>query len=93
MYYKRLIITLFVVISLTTLAIAQSLPEGENGEKVRKICSLCHGFEVVKAQRLSKSEWTSVVERMIGWGAPIKTEEDKEAIINYLASHFGEKEK
>jgi hypothetical protein len=92
MYHKRLIITLFGVISLTTLAIAQSLPEGKDGEKVRKICSLCHGLEVVKAQRLSKSGWTDIVERMIKWGAPIETE-DKEVIINYLESHFGEKEK
>lgn len=93
MYHKRLIITFFVIIFLTTLAIAQSLPEEKNGEKVRKICSLCHGFEVVKSQSLSKSEWTDIVERMIKWGAPIETEEDKEAIINYLASHFGKKEK
>lgn len=93
MWHRRCLVIAFILITLylTTAIFAQvlQLPEGEGNEKVRSICGLCHGLDVVTSQRLNRNGWNDIVERMIRWGAPVQPE-DKKVIINYLSVNFGE---
>ena len=47
-------------------------------------CLICHDARLIEQQRLTRTGWTSEVEKMIGWGASL-TEAEKAALINYLA--------
>jgi hypothetical protein len=38
-------------------------------------------------QRLSPETWAKEVEKMAGWGSPIK-EVDKKALVEYLSEHY-----
>src|SRR2546425_7695474 len=51
------------------------LPEAKGVEKVRAMCGLCHGLELVAQQRLDREGWTRVVDQMIVFGAPVRKEE------------------
>jgi len=57
-------------------------------ELVEEICSLCHEWERVKQQHLSKDQWAGVIKGMIFEGAPV-TEEEFGQIVNYLARNYG----
>ena len=57
-------------------------------ELVEEICSLCHEWERVKEQHLSRDQWAGVIKGMIFEGAPV-TEEEFDQIVNYLARHYG----
>jgi mono/diheme cytochrome c family protein len=50
-------------------------------------CLMCHSEEMTTAQRLSPSQWTAEVEKMIGFGAPVPPEE-KTRLTDYLAARF-----
>ena len=64
------------------------LPEGKGVEKVRNICSLCHGLELVAQQRLNRDGWRRVVDQMVEFGAPVRAE-DRQEIDTYLVTFFG----
>ena len=53
----------------------------------RTACLTCHGNDVVEQQRLTRAQWDREINKMTGWGAPVKSE-DREAILNYL-TNFG----
>jgi len=48
-------------------------------------CLTCHGDDLVKQQRLSKTGWTREVEKMVRWGAEVNDEE-KAVLVEYLLS-------
>lgn len=50
-------------------------------------CLMCHSEEMVTAQRLTSTQWTAEVEKMIGFGAPVPPEETKR-LTDYLAGQF-----
>lgn len=64
------------------------LPSGQGAEKVRLHCALCHGLDLVGQQRLSRREWSRVVDQMIGFGARLSPEDQRE-ILDYLAAYLG----
>ena len=55
-------------------------------------CRKCHQDELVQQQRLGKPGWTREVEKMTRWGAEV-SEEEKNALVEYLATEFGTKKK
>ena|ERR1700733_9352524 len=67
--------------------------EGKNkGKKlVEDICSLCHEWQRVKSQELTKEEWSGVIKGMISEGAPV-TDEEFNLIVEYLAKNYGPKD-
>jgi len=67
---------------------AQDLPDGPGKETFAKVCTQCHGTDVIVVQKHTKAEWKTLVDTMISYGAEAKDEEF-EAIINYLAKNFG----
>ena len=63
--------------------------EGKNkGKKlVEDICSLCHEWQRVKTQELTKEQWSGVIKGMISEGAPV-TDEEFDLIVEYLAKNY-----
>lgn len=85
----RAIILAAAVVGISA-AVAQivELPEAPGKELVLGACIDCHGADtIVKAQR-TPDEWTAVVERMIGYGAALSSEQQA-AVLGYLNTHVG----
>jgi hypothetical protein len=50
-------------------------------------CLSCHDEGMMVQQRLTPAQWDREINKMTGWGAPLKPE-DRDAILKYLASQF-----
>ena len=69
--------------------LAKNFGEKDRGkELVEDICSLCHEWQRIKDQHLSKDEWAGTIKGMIFEGAPV-TDEEFNLIVEYLAKNFG----
>jgi hypothetical protein len=55
---------------------------------VEKTCSSCHVFSQVSAQRKTAEQWATIVDQMIGFGAPVSDEEYPK-FVDYLAKTYG----
>ncbi len=51
-------------------------------------CSICHSTARIKSAHKTRDEWDQTVTRMIGKGAQL-TDEEKAALIDYLAKTYG----
>ena len=81
---RILLLTIFAL----TLTAQDNLPEAKEKETFVKMCSNCHAIERVVKVKFSKKFWASTVDDMVSRGAE-GTEEDVEAVINYLSRYFG----
>jgi sulfite dehydrogenase (cytochrome) subunit B len=94
---------LMVVVCLATPATEKSikLPEdnlmgqlkpGSNVDVVRNNCIVCHSTDYIVRQPVSDAKkWEGEVQKMVKvYGAPI-SEADAKAIVEYLATAYGEK--
>jgi DMSO/TMAO reductase YedYZ molybdopterin-dependent catalytic subunit len=50
-------------------------------------CLTCHDEGMMVQQRLTPAQWDRELNKMVGWGAPVKPE-DREAILQYLSTQF-----
>jgi len=50
-------------------------------------CLMCHADDMTVRLRLTPTQWTTEVDKMIGWGAPVPPEQ-KEDLVAYLTSAF-----
>lgn len=50
-------------------------------------CLTCHDEGMMRQQHLTRAQWDREMNKMVGWGAPVKPE-DREAILKYLADLF-----
>ena len=50
-------------------------------------CLTCHDEGMMVQQRLTPAQWDREVNKMVGWGAPVKADE-RDAILKYLANQF-----
>ena len=75
-------------LSLAAPVSAQSLPAGKGRAQFQRICTHCHGSEIVTRLKLSSDQWAGVVDDMVGRGAE-GTDDDFELIVNYLSANFG----
>ncbi len=64
------------------------LPAGAGKNLALASCSVCHSTEMLRQQRLSRSQWTAELNKMIGWGARVAPQ-DKAVLLDYLAKRFG----
>jgi cytochrome c5 len=62
--------------------------ESKGKKLVEDICSLCHEWQRIKGQELTKEQWSGVIKGMIFEGAPV-TDEEFDLIVKYLAKNFG----
>ncbi|MGH2399574.1 MAG: molybdopterin-dependent oxidoreductase, partial [bacterium] len=51
-------------------------------------CSVCHGEDIVRQQRLTRAQWEAEINKMIGWGARVDGD-DRDALLDYLSSTYG----
>jgi sulfite oxidase len=63
----------------TTLA----LPDG-----FKEKCFVCHEADIIQQQRLTRAQWEKELDKMVRWGATVKTDE-RGPIVDYLAKSFG----
>jgi hypothetical protein len=50
-------------------------------------CIQCHSLRIVHSQRLSKTAWAKEVDKMIGWGAPVR---DRQLLIDYFSEEYSD---
>ena len=62
-------------------------PESPSPEGYRAACSGCHDEHMMQQQHLTRAQWDREVNKMTGWGAPLKAE-DREAILDYLSNRY-----
>src|SRR3954452_7227116 len=65
----------------------QSFPEGQGKDTFVRICSVCHGPQIVLGRGNTIDGWTQVVLNMVQRGAQ-GTEEEFGEIVQYLAKNF-----
>jgi hypothetical protein len=51
-------------------------------------CLACHGDDVIRQQRLTRTQWDAEINKMTGWGAKVP-DQDRSALLDYLAARFG----
>ncbi len=82
---RTIVLGLFgTVLSVQT----QTLPEGIGRAAFQRICSVCHSVNVATSQRMTRAEWSGVVNDMVSRGAQ-GTSGELESIVNYLSTNFG----
>jgi len=77
---------------LVFTAKAQNLPDGPGKTELEKVCSACHGAEMVMGVKQDKAGWESTVDDMVSRGAT-GTDQELDAIVNYLATNMGKGDK
>jgi sulfite oxidase len=80
-----------VAITISTQAPAASgvavPPPEPQPAAYRAACFGCHDEHMMQQQRLTRAQWDRELNKMTGWGAPLKPE-DREAVLNYLSGQF-----
>lgn len=88
----RWVVSVIFISGVTAVILAASqddaLPEGKGKEVLQRMCTNCHGLDQVTSARYSKKYWGSVVDDMVSRGAE-GSDDDVNAVINYLARNFG----
>jgi mono/diheme cytochrome c family protein len=52
-------------------------------------CLMCHSEEMTARSRLSEKQWTTELDKMVGWGAPVPPEL-RGPLLEYLVSQFSD---
>ncbi|MGC2401128.1 MAG: PQQ-dependent dehydrogenase, methanol/ethanol family [Acidobacteriaceae bacterium] len=79
----------FALHSLAPSAHAQSpLPDGPGKATVERMCTTCHGLNVVTGQRMTKQGWADQVDDMVSRGA-VGTDAEIKQVVEYLSRNFG----
>jgi competence ComEA-like helix-hairpin-helix protein len=76
---------------LAAPASAQNLPDGPGKQTFETVCAQCHDLDLATPLKLTRTQWKAKVESMAAKGATA-TPAELEAIVNYLAQHFGRPE-
>jgi cytochrome c5 len=69
---------------------ADQLPDGPGKATLIKVCTDCHGAEVVTGMSHDRQGWKEIVDQMLEKGATADEKQIKE-IIDYLAKAFPKK--
>jgi DMSO/TMAO reductase YedYZ molybdopterin-dependent catalytic subunit len=67
---------------------ATSRVDGTPAPAALKSCLVCHGDDVIGQQRLTRAQWDAEINKMTGWGAKV-SDQDRSALLDYLAARFG----
>jgi ubiquinol-cytochrome c reductase cytochrome c subunit len=52
-------------------------------------CQICHSADLITASRLTAKQWTTEVEKMVGWGSPLPKEQ-QDPLIDYLSTTYSD---
>lgn len=84
---SRIVSPLAVALVFAASAMAE-LPPGQGKEETIRACSRCHSPELAAAQHQTRDQWQVTISKMANLGAEA-TDNEFEAILDYLSSHFG----
>lgn len=73
---------------LLFVGLTQDLPDGPGKDVVLKICQDCHDLDTVTMDNRTRDGWKKTVDKMGERGAE-GTDEQFEAVVNYLTKYFG----
>ncbi len=65
----------------------ESPPPAPKPTGYQSACLICHDERMMVQQRLTPAQWDREVNKMTGWGAPLKPD-DRKAILEYLSTQF-----
>lgn len=68
--------------------LAASVPGPMPEARLTQSCTRCHGLAVVRAQRLTRSEWSQELDKMAAMGAKV---EPRKPLLDYLVKKYGPK--
>ncbi len=77
-------IVLLIAAGALMLAADSQLSERGKQEEQHS-CIQCHSLRLVNSQRLSRAAWGKEVDKMIGWGAPVR---DRQLLLDYLSEEY-----
>jgi competence ComEA-like helix-hairpin-helix protein len=66
-----------------------ALPDGPGKSQFQRVCTTCHGLEMMNGMKMSEGGWAGVVDDMISRGAQASSDEVA-LITKYLAKNFGQ---
>jgi hypothetical protein len=78
----KILVTAILVLSVSGFASGQD-KGGETEEN--RACIECHSLRLVHSQRLSREAWGKEIDKMVGWGAPVR---ERQTLLDYLAREF-----
>lgn len=68
------------------LLFAADLQVSERGKQEEQhSCIQCHSLRLVNSQRLSRAAWGKEINKMMGWGAPVR---DRNLLLDYLSEQY-----
>jgi competence protein ComEA len=76
-----------LTVSPVVLRAQTALPDLPGKDVFEKVCTACHGVELVTVVTDTKDGWASTVADMVSKGAEV-TPGDTDKIVNYLATAF-----
>ncbi len=80
----------YLMLALLAVGVpAVGLAEEQGAQYVATFCTVCHGEDLIHQQRLTEDQWHATVDKMAHWGARVEGVAMKQAIVSYLASHYG----
>jgi len=82
---RSTLVMILSLIVLTALCLAR-VATADDGEVVfNQNCQLCHTPERVRAKHLTKEAWQQILDKMIGFGCPIRTsKKNQQIVLEYL---------
>jgi hypothetical protein len=67
----------------------EMFPAGPNRDEAFYACIACHNFKLVAAQGMSRDKWSETLDWMVTkHNMPDITEEDRQKVLDYLATSF-----
>ena len=78
---------MLAMLAMPVSAFAQQLPDGPGKAELVKVCGVCHQQERSASVRLTREGWEGVIGDIIARG-PKGTDEEFNAILDYLTKHF-----
>jgi hypothetical protein len=89
---RKTVLSACFILGLAGAAHAQApgdFVEAPEKALVQKACTTCHVPALVTAQRKTPDQWAETVEKMVGMGAKVASDQDFETIVGYLAKYYG----
>ncbi len=88
----RIVLAAALLLTAVEVAVAETGPDGlpiaPGRDTMVRVCSACHGPEIVADKRLDAAGWDEVVQTMAGRGA-VATDAELKEITDYLTANLG----
>ena len=62
--------------------------DGPGKAAAEAACLPCHSSDIIRQQRLTRTQWTGTLTKMVNWGTAIP-DGQKDALLEYLVTNFG----